>query len=156
MSDAAWKKYSDFPPKLAAPVAFWNYIFSSILITKRIPFNIVWQPRPLLHILIFISVRIVLLPSPGILTHLTDTILCLPAKLVLCLGRITVAGCNIARSSRLDYIRNLHTCCSLKILHDVKHAVAVSGTQIVDAESRFSSIFLSAFTCPMARSTTWM
>ena len=32
-----------FLQKLAAPVAFWNYIFSSILITKRIPFKIQYR-----------------------------------------------------------------------------------------------------------------
>jgi len=32
-----------FLQKLAAPVAFWNYIFSSILIAKRIPFKIQYR-----------------------------------------------------------------------------------------------------------------
>ena len=32
-----------FLQKIAAPVAFWNYIFSSILIAKRIPFKIQYR-----------------------------------------------------------------------------------------------------------------
>ncbi len=45
-------------------------------------------------VLVFISVRIIALPSPGISTHLLDAILCFPAKLSLCLGGIGIAGCN--------------------------------------------------------------
>ncbi len=38
MLDAARKKYRILFQRIAAPVTFWNFIFSDILIIKRIPF----------------------------------------------------------------------------------------------------------------------
>ena len=40
MSDAAWLEIPDFVIRIAAPVAFWNFIFSDILIIKHVPFQI--------------------------------------------------------------------------------------------------------------------
>ena len=44
---------------------------------------------------------------PGILTHLTDTVFCLPAKLPLCLGRICVTLRHIACAALLKDIVDL-------------------------------------------------
>ena len=46
--------------------------------------------------LFFVSVWIVLLPSPGIFAHLFDAILSLPAKFLLCQRSIGIAGGDIA------------------------------------------------------------
>ena len=68
-------------------------------------------------------------------THFLNSVLRFPAKFTFCLARVTVTGCNIARTARLDAVWNLNAVCFLKILYDIKYAVAVSGTKVVNAKS---------------------
>ena len=75
---------------------------SSISVLLRIFFS-VWIMFPLL----IISVRIVLLPSPGILTHFLNAVFCLPAQLSLSLCRICVALRNISFTARFEHIIDL-------------------------------------------------
>ena len=79
------------------------------------------------------SIRVLALPSPGVCTHLADSVLCLPAKLFLCFGCIGVAGCDVAWAAWFDHIWDLDTGSCLKVLNDIKNTVAFSGSKVVDA-----------------------
>ena len=80
--------------------------------------------------LFLISIRVLALPFPGICTHFADSVLCFPAEFFLCLGCIGIAGCDVAWTAWFDHVWDLNP--------------------------ELSSSFLRAFTCPLARSTTWM
>ena len=49
-----------------------------------------------------VTVRVLTLPSPRVLAHLFNASFCFPAKFFECLGRVTVASCNVTGSARLD------------------------------------------------------
>ena len=85
--------------------------------------------------LFFISIRIVLLPSPGVFAHLFDTVLSLPAKFLLCQRSIGIAGGDIACTAGFDHVRNLHAGSCFEVLHDVQNTVAHTSSQIVDLQS---------------------
>lgn len=58
-----------------------------------------------------ISVRILRLPSPGILAHFLQIALCHPAKLFFCLCCIRVTGRDISCPSSLNHIGQLFSTC---------------------------------------------
>ena len=86
-------------------------------------------------LLFFISIRIVLLPSPGVFAHLFDAVLSLPAKFLLCQRSIGIAGGDIACTAGFDHVRNLHSGSCFEVLHDVQNTVAHTSSQIVDLQS---------------------
>ena len=88
-------------------------------------------------VLVIISVWILCLPVPGICAHLIDVILCSPAKLSSSLIALRVAGCNITSTARLDNIRKLFAACLLECMDDIKNAVALSSTKVVDVNTVF-------------------
>ena len=92
--------------------------------------------------LLFISIRVIALPSPGIFAHFSDSIFRFPAKLFLRLSGIRIAGRNISRPSVLYQIRNLYSCSLFKVLYNIQHAISASGSEIVNAKSRFLLNFL--------------
>ena len=84
---------------------------------------------------VVVSVRILRLPSPGVRAHFLNAVLGLPAKLLLRLAGVGVAGGDIAGAAGLDLVRDLHAGGFLEVLHDIQHAVALSGSQIVNGKS---------------------
>ena len=95
--------------------------------------------------LIVISVWIVLLPSPGICTHILNPIFCFPAKLSLRLACIRIAGSNITGTAGLDHIRDLNAGSLFKILHYIQNTVAYTSSQVVDLKSCFLFDLLQRF-----------
>ena len=94
------------------------------------------KPLVLLFVkLVIISVWILCLPVPGIGAHLVDIVLCSPTKLSSSLIALGVAGCDITGTTRLDYIWQLLATCLLECMDDIKNAVALSSTKIVDADT---------------------
>ena len=85
--------------------------------------------------LCLISVRITALPSPGILAHFFEAALCCPAKLFLCLCRVSVAGGNIARTALFNHIRDFLAAGLAKCLYDIQNAVAVAITKILNGNA---------------------
>ena len=83
-----------------------------------------------------VPVRVHGLPSPGVSTHLFDAALCYPAQLLLCLCRIGIAGCDIARSSGLDLILDFLAAGLFIGLNHIEAAVPLTGSQILDADAR--------------------
>lgn len=96
------------------------------------------KPLVLLFVkLVIISVWILCLPVPGICAHLINVILCSPAKLSGSLIALRVAGCNITSTARFDHIRKLFAACLLECMDDIKNAVALSSTKVVDVNTVF-------------------
>src|SRR5699024_5923589 len=70
------------------------------------------------------------LPSPGNTSHIHQVLLCLPAQTSSALGRICIAGSQLAGASLHDLIRNLHAVGLFKCLDHIQHAVTNTGAQV--------------------------
>ena len=81
------------------------------------------------------SVRIVLLPVPGVAAHILDAVFSLPAQFALGLGGIAVAGGNVARTAGLDAVGHVDAVDLDEGLHHVEHGIAVTGADIVDGDA---------------------
>ena len=71
--------------------------------------------------LLFKSVRIVLLPVPAVAAHFLDTEVSLPTEFCLCLCRVAIACCDVARTTRLDRIRNRNIVNLHESIDNIKH-----------------------------------
>ena len=80
---------------------------------------------------VIVSVRIIFLPSPGILAHVMHIILCFPAKILFRFGSRAVAGRYITFTSLVDDVRDRYPVCILKILYDIKDAVTNTCSEVV-------------------------
>ena len=92
-----------------------------------------------------ISIRVLALPSPGILAHLFDAVLCFPTQLFFCFGRIAVAHSDVACTSRFDLVFYFMTACFFKCVNHIQYAVAMSCSQVVYTNFRFFFQFLQCF-----------
>ena len=103
-----------------------------------------------------ISIRVLALPSPGILTHLFDAVLSFPSQLFFCFGRIAVAHGDVTCTSRFDLIFYFMTACLFKCMNHIQYTVTMSCSRLYTRTSGFSSSFSMLLHEPTARSTTWM
>ena len=71
-------------------------------------FNLCIFPFSAYESLVFISVGVVLLPSPGILAHLPDAVPGFPVQLLFGKACVRVAGGDVPGSSGLDCVWNLY------------------------------------------------
>ena len=95
--------------------------------------------------LVVISVRILLLPVPGIGTHLLDAVLSLPAKLLFCFVAFGVAGCDITVTARFDFVFQRMAACFLECVDHIEYAVAFAGSEVVNGNALVVSQFLDGF-----------
>ena len=93
-----------------------------------------------------ISIRVLALPSPGILTHLFDAVLSFPSQLFFCFGRIAVAHGDVTCTSRFDLVFYFMTACLFKCMNHIQYTVTMSCSQVYTRTSGFSSSFFNAFT----------
>ena len=89
------------------------------------------KARPLCRKSAAVAVRVVLLPAPGILAHVFNAVLRLPAQFSGCLGGIRPALGHVAAAAGLDDVGHLHAGGLLKGVHQIQHAVALTGAEIV-------------------------
>src|SRR5690606_34904060 len=101
----------------------------------------------------FVTVRILLLPAPGILHHARQVEACLPAKFFLRFISIGITTGDISWTAGCDAIWHLTPTGGFKRLDDLQHGITSPRAQIVSAAATLSSPF-SAATWPCARSTT--
>ena len=90
-------------------------------------------------------VRILLLPVPGIGTHLLDAVLSLPAKLLFCFVAFGVAGCDITVTARFDFVFQRMAACFLECVDHIEYAVAFAGSEVVNGNALVVSQFLDGF-----------
>ena len=76
-----------------------------------------------------ISIRVLALPSPGILTHLFDAVLRFPSQFFFCFGRIAVAHGDVTCTSRFDLVFYFMTACLFKCMNHIQYTVTMSCSQ---------------------------
>ena len=80
--------------------------------------------------LLTVAHGIAALPAPGIPAHIHQGLLCLPAQLFCGLGRIGIAGCQIAGAAVNDLVWQIQAIGLVEGLHHIQHAVADAGAQV--------------------------
>lgn len=91
---------------------------------------------------VFVAVRILGLPFPGVGAHFFDAVFRFPAEFFFCFGSVGVAGGDVAGAAVSDYVRDFNAGCFFEVLYDIKNAVTFAGAQVVDVESGFVFDFL--------------
>ena len=93
------------------------------------------QGAPIDHCLSLVTVGILFLPIPGVAAHFLDAELGLPAKFLVCLFGVAVAGGDVAYTAGLDAVGHLDAVYFFKGVYHVEYGVAVACTQVVNGES---------------------
>ena len=81
--------------------------------------------------LCFVAVGVLFLPVPGIAAHIFQVAFRFPAELPVCFVGIGIAGSDVAGTARGDFIRHIDPIDPLESLHDIQHAVAIAGAEII-------------------------
>src|SRR3954466_8654456 len=81
---------------------------------------------------LYVAVRVLRLPAPGIAAHGVDLELGAPLEKLLRARGVGVAGGNIAGATREQLERNRAAACPLERLHRFQHGVAAPGAEVHD------------------------
>ena len=86
----------------------------------------------LVFCLVFIPIRVLALPVPGIAAHVVEGELSFPAELALCARRVGKADVAVAGAAGRNYIWQLSAAGALVGVENVEHRRALAGTEVVD------------------------
>ena len=103
--------------------------------------NVILSPRRgdrIQELLPSVSLRVLLLPVPGIAAHFFDAVLSFPAEFVECFLRVAIASGDVACAARLDAVRDFYVVYIFECVDNVKHGIAVARTEVVNGESAFA------------------
>ena len=91
--------------------------------------------KTLMILLFFIPIRILTLPVPTVTAHFFYAVLGFPTEFGFDLGRVAVAGGDVAGTAGLDGIGDFHSVDFLKGGDYVQNGIAVASTDVIDSEA---------------------